>query len=266
MKKCNSTLTIVAFIIIPGNTNNFNVETFRRQAIYNQIRESISEISSKIEERLLGNLLRGHSLTKDLLHSEDIVKLKHHSLNLQTNILPPIVTHNIIDSHQDVILNELRRSELINKFDDRVKIVYHPEFLNVNNPIISMNYDDFVCGCDLGVFPSYYEPWGYTPPECISMAVPAVTTNLSGFGCFIEETLKCPSDHGVFVVNRRNQSLEDSIGQLQDFILSYIQKSSKARYMLRLRTEKITSLFDWNKLVVEYLKAQKLALMMRNHI
>ena len=46
------------------------------------------------------------------------------------------------------------------------QIVFHPDFLNANNPILGLDYEEFVRGCHLGVFPSYYEPWGYTPAEC----------------------------------------------------------------------------------------------------
>ena len=53
--------------------------------------------------------------------------------------------------------------------------------------MLNLNISEFVRGCHMGVFPSYYEPWGYTPAECTIMGIPSVTTNLSGFGCFMEE-------------------------------------------------------------------------------
>ena len=58
--------------------------------------------------------------------------------------------------------------------------MFHPEFLSSTNPLFGLDYEDFVRGCHLGVFPSYYEPWGYTPAECTVMGIPSVTTNLSG--------------------------------------------------------------------------------------
>ena len=101
----------------------------------------------------------------------------------------------------------LKRCNLLNNPEDRVKVVFHPDFLNSDNPLLGLGYEEFVRGCHLGVFPrfvfthlpsiislfvstylalSYYEPWGYTPAECTVMGIPSVTTNLSGFGCFIE--------------------------------------------------------------------------------
>ena len=60
------------------------------------------------------------------------------------------------------------------------QVVFHPEFLSHTNPLLGMDYEEFVRGCHMGVFPSYYEPWGYTPAECTVMGIPSMTTNLSG--------------------------------------------------------------------------------------
>ena len=43
------------------------------------------------------------------------------------------------------------------------QIIFHPEFLSSTSPLLPVDYEEFVRGCHLGVFPSYYEPWGYTP-------------------------------------------------------------------------------------------------------
>ena len=60
------------------------------------------------------------------------------------------------------------------------QVIFHPEFLSSTNPLFGLDYEDFVRGCHLGVFPSYYEPWGYTPAECTVMGIPSISTNLSG--------------------------------------------------------------------------------------
>jgi glycogen synthase len=101
-----------------------------------------------------------------LLSEEDQVLLKRRIFALKRNSLPPVTTHNMADDTGDPILNQIRRVKLFNASSDRVKIVFHPDFLNSNNPILGLDYEEFVRGCHLGVFPSYYEPWGYTPAEC----------------------------------------------------------------------------------------------------
>lgn len=77
-----------------------------------------------------------------------------------------------------------------------------------------MDYEEFVRGCHLGVFPSYYEPWGYTPAECTVMGVPNISTNLSGFGCFMEEHVHDADTYGIYVVDRRYKGPEESCQQL----------------------------------------------------
>lgn len=246
---------------MPGATSNFNVETLKRQATMRQIQSTVAEISRNIEARILDCTLRGQTSCETFITNDEQVKLRRHILNLPGDTMPPIVTHNLIDGDSDIIIQELRKADLINRKEDRVKVIYHPEFLNTNNPVIPMDYEDFARGCHLGVFPSYYEPWGYTPAECAVYGVPSVTSNLSGFGCFMEEIVEDPSEHGVFIVDRRNKSVEESVRQLTEIMNSFCHKSHRARYILRNRTERLSVTLDWNSLILDYLKAQKLAIL-----
>lgn len=90
-----------------------------------------------------------------LLSSEDKILLKRRVFALKRNSLPPVVTHNMADDASDPILNQVRRVQLFNRPSDRVKVIFHPEFLNSNNPILGLDYEEFVRGVHLGVFPSY---------------------------------------------------------------------------------------------------------------
>jgi glycogen synthase len=108
---------------------------------------------------------------EDVLSDEDKILLKRRIFALKRNSLPPVTTHNMADDSTDPILNQIRRVKLFNGAQDRVKVVFHPDFLNSNNPILALDYEEFVRGCHLGVFPSYYEPWGYTPAECTVVSV-----------------------------------------------------------------------------------------------
>ena len=115
----------------------------------------------------------------DLLSEEDKVLLKRRIFALKRNALPPVTTHNMADDPSDPILNQIRRVQLFNHSHDRVKVVFHPDFLSSNNPILGMDYEEFVRGCHLGVFPSYYEPWGYTPAECTVVSTRLLYLHLS---------------------------------------------------------------------------------------
>lgn len=177
LKAAKSNTTVVAFIIMPGSTRSFNVEALKGQAVTKQLRETVNEIQSRIGKRIYESALRGGELNPaDFLSDEDKVLLKRRVFALKNQNLPPIVTHNMVDDGSDPVINQIRRLSLYNKPEDRVKTIFHPEFLNANNPLLGLDYEDFVRGCHLGVFPSYYEPWGYTPAECTVMGVPSITT------------------------------------------------------------------------------------------
>ncbi|KAG0366632.1 glycogen synthase isoform 1 [Gamsiella multidivaricata] len=198
--------------------------------------------------------------TTQFLTSEDQILLKRRTFALKRSTLPPIVTHNMADDSKDPVLDQLRRLGLFNHPSDRVKIVFHPEFINSNNPLFGLDYEEFVRGCHLGVFPSYYEPWGYTPAECTVMGVPSITTNLSGFGCFMDDNIVDSSEYGIYIVDRRMKSVEESIQQLSDQMLMFCQKTRRQRINQRNRTERLSDLLDWKRMGLEYIKARQLAL------
>ncbi|KAG0039605.1 glycogen synthase isoform 1 [Podila clonocystis] len=256
LKACNSPMTVVAFIITPAETHSFTVETLKGQAVVKQLKETVHDIAKRMETRLFEKAARGG----DFLTSEDQILLKRRTFALKRSTLPPIVTHNMADDDKDPVLNQLRRLSLFNHPSDRVKIVFHPEFLNSNNPLFGLDYEEFVRGCHLGVFPSYYEPWGYTPAECTVMGVPSITTNLSGFGCFMDDNIVDSSEYGIYIVDRRMKSVEESIQQLADQMLMFCQKSRRQRINQRNRTERLSDLLDWKRMGLEYIKARQLAL------
>lgn len=151
-------------------------------------------------------------------------------------------------------------------------MVFHPEFLSSTNPLFGLDYEEFVRGCHLGVFPSYYEPWGYTPAECTVMGIPSITTNLSGtipnrnystrieylyyyvptagFGCFMEEHIADPMSYGIYIVDRRHISLEDSVQQLAQYMYEFSKLNRRQRIIQRNRTERLSDMLDWRNLGV----------------
>ena len=187
LRQERSDVTVVAFIIMPGKVNGYNVDSLRGQSAAKQLRAAVNEVQENIGSKLFDSCLAGRIPDpNELMDNADVVKLKR-SINLSNYAaLPPICTHNVINDADDQVLVKLRDCQLFNSHSDRVKVIFHPEFLSAASPLLSMEYDEFVRGCHLGVFPSYYEPWGYTPAECTVMGVPSVTSNLSGFGSYVE--------------------------------------------------------------------------------
>jgi glycogen(starch) synthase len=170
-----------------------------------------------------------------------------------------VVTHNLVNDHSDEILNFLRQANLVNQKQDRVKIVYHPDFINYTNPLFSMDYDQFVRGCHLGIFPSYYEPWGYTPLECMARGVPAISSDLAGFGDYAMQNVKDYSRNGVYIIHRRERSFDQAAGQLADTMYKYIKLNRRERINLRNKVEASAVQFDWKNLSKHYDQAHQLA-------
>uniref|UniRef100_A0A0R3RKR1 Glycogen [starch] synthase n=1 Tax=Elaeophora elaphi TaxID=1147741 RepID=A0A0R3RKR1_9BILA len=253
-------VTVVAFIIYPAAANSFNVESLKGQAVTKQLRESIDKIKECIAMRMFESCLKGHILNKDeLLLPTERIQLKRCIMATAKRELPPVCTHNMLDP-SDHVLNALRRTQLINNPTDRVKVVFHPEFLSSVSPLIGLDYEEFVRGCHIGVFPSYYEPWGYTPAECTVMGVPSVSTNLSGFGCFIQQNVADASSYGVYVVDRRFKDCEGSIRDLAQVLYDFCGLSRRQRIIMRNRTERLSELLDWRSLGVFYRDARRMAL------
>ncbi|KDQ08558.1 glycosyltransferase family 3 protein [Botryobasidium botryosum FD-172 SS1] len=267
LQSMKSNVTVVAFIIMPAATHSYTVEALKGQAVIKQLRDTVTEIQQRVGDRIYEHALRytGEAGTEfinpaDLLSEEDRVLLKRRTYALKRNALPPITTHNMADDTTDPILNQIRRVQLFNRGSDRVKVVFHPDFLNSNNPILGLDYEEFVRGCHLGVFPSYYEPWGYTPAECTVMGIPSITTNLSGFGSFMQDLIDKPEEEGIYIVDRRMKSLEDSVAELTDNMVDFCTKTRRQRINQRNRVERLSPLLDWKNLGIEYSKARQLAL------
>ncbi|OCT52783.1 Glycogen [starch] synthase [Cladophialophora carrionii] len=257
--------TIVAFLIMPAQTTSLSVESLKGQAVTKSLADTVSNIERGIGRRLFERAVHwkeGDPMPddKELVTPSDRVMLRRRIFAMKRHGLPPIVTHNMINDSEDPVLNQLRRVQLFNNSHDRVKVIFHPEFLNSANPVLALDYDDFVRGTHLGVFASYYEPWGYTPAECTVMGVPSITTNLSGFGCYMEELIENSSDYGIYIVDRRTKGVDESVNQLTDYMYEFANKSRRQRINQRNRTERLSDLLDWKRMGMEYVKARQLAL------
>ncbi|GMM54486.1 hypothetical protein DAKH74_011020 [Maudiozyma humilis] len=273
LKMAGSKKTVVAFVIMPAKNNSYTVEALKGQAVVKALETSVDDVTRAIGRRIFDHAMRyPHNGTttelptdlSELLKPSDQVLLKKRVLGLrrEPHELPAIVTHNMCDDANDPVLNKIRQVQLFNAPSDRVKVIFHPEFLNANNPILGLDYDEFVRGTHLGVFPSYYEPWGYTPAECTVMGVPSITTNLSGFGAYMEDLIETnqAKDYGIYIVDRRYKNPEESVEQLVDCLEEFTKKTRRQRINQRNRTERLSDLLDWRRMGLEYVKARQLAL------
>jgi glycogen(starch) synthase len=262
MKADGSQMTVIAFIIMPGQANQFNVETLKGQSVMRDLRGTCDKIVDDIGQGLFETLARGSMPDPSkFLTSSHIVELKHRLLYIQKREgLPPICTHNVVNDADDEILCTLRRLHLFNAHSDRVKVVYHPEFVNATSPVLPFSYTEFVRACHFGVFPSYYEPWGYTPAESAVLGVPSITSNLAGFGSYMEKHLPNPGKHGIHIIDRVSQSWEQGAQQIANILNEFSMMTRRERIELRNRVERLSTIMDWKLLGQHYFTARSLAL------
>jgi glycogen synthase len=252
--------TVVAFIVTKAATRNINVATLQSQSMFEELHKTCEQIEEQMGQRLFRAAVNGRIAPAELLDEDEKVRLKKAIHAWRTGRQPPIVTHDLVDDANDPILQHIRYRGLFNAPDDPVKVVFHPQFVNSTGPLISLEYEQFVRGCHLGVFPSYYEPWGYTPMECAALGLPAVTTDLSGFGAYVQRHIPEHRDQGIYVLNRRTHSFDQTVEELTDNLFAFVQLARRPRIEMRYRVERLSEMFDWSVLIGYYNEAHDLAL------
>ncbi|MBK6263806.1 glycosyltransferase [Marivirga sp. S37H4] len=265
LKEANSSLTVVMFFITKQPVHSINPDVLNARAMLDKINHNCNAIVDQIKTRLYRQAAASkgdHKLPNLNEMVDDYWRLRHRRTiqSWKSGVLPAVVTHNLVNDESDPVLNFLRSSDLINKKEDNVKIVYHPDFISSTNPLFGMEYDDFVRACHLGIFPSYYEPWGYTPIECLARGVAAVTSDLSGFGDYLKNVPIADEAHGLFLVKRADKSFDEAAEDLTDIMWRFIQISSRERIDMRNKSEDLSEAFDWKNLYSAYEKSYKMAL------
>lgn len=261
LKLTRTGITVVFFLIASRPVRSIHPMALEKRGILNELRDVCDNIVDRVGESLFQRAAAGGKLSLDNL-VEDYWQLRYRRTQaaLRTDTLPPIVTHILEDDRTDPVLTQLRGLQLFNRADDAVKVVYHPEFITPVNPLWGIEYEQFVRGCHLGVFPSGYEPWGYTPLECMALGTPAISSDLAGFGRYVEETLPDHDQWGVWVLPRRGRSYDEAADELARRLFEFCQLSRRERVSLRNEVEKRSWEFDWSRLGTAYHQAHDLAL------
>jgi glycogen(starch) synthase len=244
--------TVVAFIITRAPTKSLNVTSLQNHLRFEDLKATCRDLEQNLSQRLLDATARGRMPTFEELFPNDVqVRLKRAMLARKTSQWPPVVTHDMWNDADDPVLRHLRHRNLVNAPGDPVKVVFHPDFVTLSS-LFSLDYEQFVRGCHMGIFPSYYEPWGYTPLECLALGLPTVTTDLSGFGAYVERHVPDALQNGTLVLNRSRQSNQESIDQLTSYLFKFCELNRRERIGLRNRAERLTERFTWDVMAAHY--------------
>lgn len=182
----------------------------------------------------------------------------------ETTALPePVITHELNNHDQDQILGRIRQLgfDKTNAGTSKVQVVYVPCYLNGDDGILDMNYYDMLAGVDLTAFPSYYEPWGYTPLESVAFGVPTITTSLSGFGQWVLATGKNGfAESGVVVIPRTDSNYGEVVDQLAGNMLALSNASAELRAADSAAARETADKAEWNYFITYYIEAFRQAL------
>lgn len=173
-----------------------------------------------------------------------------------TPLAKPYVTHNLTAADNDPIYKTLATWE---QESSQVEVIYVPSYLNGDDGIFNMSYYDLLIGLDLTIFPSYYEPWGYTPLESLAFAVPTITTTLAGFGLWVKRHYNV-NHPGILILDRDDTNDEDMVNGIDRRIDHYLTIEKAEIDQERSNAFDISRIALWKNLIGYYYEAYKLVL------
>ena len=193
---------------------------------------------------------------------EDLVNRLQSNDVFNSPLENPYITHSLHQPESDNVLNMLRYLDMLNQSNENVSIIFIPSYLNGNDGVINKEYYDLILGKDLCVYPSYYEPWGYTPLEAVAFKVPCITTNLAGFGLWVESLKDFHNtiEEGVKVVHRTDYNYWDVAESIAETIKHFASLDANMVKTARANASKISKKALWSKFIAYYDEAYHIAL------
>ncbi len=173
----------------------------------------------------------------------------------------PVITHSLHDADGDAIYCRINALDFENAPGDMVTLIQVPSYLNGDDGIFDMSYYDLLAGLDAAVFPSYYEPWGYTPLESIAFGVPTITTDLSGFGQWVLDTfgsdaVKC----GVRVLHRTDSNYQETVSSIVSSLINLYMMPATAIRGVSKAARATSKTASWTNFMPRYEAAYAQAL------
>lgn len=172
----------------------------------------------------------------------------------------PVITHWLNNPESDPVLNRIHQLEFVNDSDSKVSVIYVPCYLNGSDGIFPLSYYDLLIGMDATVFPSYYEPWGYTPLESVAFGVPTITTSLSGFGQWVLDTTENQfEESGVNVIGRNDSNYHEVCDAIARSLYFLLLADKENRAIIHNAAMNTASRAAWTYFISYYIDAFEIA-------
>jgi len=264
LKKEGCRKTIVAFFWIPTGVNGIRTELLESADKYEQIREFVSRNLPSVKTRLINQILLKSDLENaELFSDEFMLEARQHMMRFGIDGSVPLSTHYLHDENKDATQQGFRAEGLLNREEDVVKVIQYPVYLDGHDNLLGLKYYDALQGCHFGIFPSYYEPWGYTPLESAALGVPALTTDLAGFGRYIKKKIKDldkDDEGGIFILDRLNKPDDKVVEKFVKVLKMFVSLRKKDRVEQKIVAKELCEYADWKVMIDNYINAHNLAL------
>ena len=182
--------------------------------------------------------------------------------SFDTPLEVPQVTHWLHNMSHDNVLGMMKYYDMHNRKEDQVKVIFLPCYLDSKDGIMDMTYYDVVLGNDLCIYPSYYEPWGYTPLEAVAFKVPCITTDLAGFGLWANKEF---GHYGeiedcVKVIHRTDYNYSEVADTIKDTVAKFSGMTKKQVDECRKHADELSKKALWSEFIKYYYEAYDIAL------
>lgn len=221
----------------------------------------------------LNRLLRDNGMKKTVLAfievpgwcgepRQDLIERLESGKKYDTPLDVPMITHWLHNMSHDNVLGMLKYLDMQNRNEDKVKLIFLPCYLDGNDGILNIPYYDIILGNDLCIYPSYYEPWGYTPLEAIAFKVPCITTDLAGFGLWANAVKGryCEIEDGVKVVHRTDYNYSEVADRIKETIIKFSNFTPAEVKRARSNAYNLSKKALWKEFIENYYIAYDFAL------
>ena len=193
---------------------------------------------------------------------QDLIDRLNSGHKFDTPVHVPMITHWLHNMSHDNVLDMMKYLDMQNRQEDNVKLIFLPCYLNGDDGIFNMKYYDLVLGNDMCIYPSYYEPWGYTPLEAIAFKVPCITSDLAGFGLWANSEIGHVGEiiDGVKVVHRTDYNYSEVADKIKDTVAEFSNFTAADVKKSRSNAEKLSKKALWSNFIKYYYEAYDFAL------
>ena len=193
---------------------------------------------------------------------QDLIDRLNSGHKFDTPLHVPMITHWLHNMSHDNVLDMMKYLDMQNRQEDNVKLIFLPCYLNGDDGIFNMKYYDLVLGNDMCIYPSYYEPWGYTPLEAIAFKVPCITSDLAGFGLWANSEIGHVGEiiDGVKVVHRTDYNYSEVADKIKDTVAEFSNFTAADVKKSRSNADKLSKKALWSNFIKYYYEAYDFAL------